>query len=109
MFCTVLLFFVIARPEWTQGQSTGNPNRNEGSEDVYKRLYLGELAADAAVETAILQRLDQGDYQTVKNVMFGRLKVDLMMIKLQTNFSWTEEQKKGIQLAEQYRAQKEKK
>ena len=68
----------------------------------YVDLYRWQLVANAVTYTALLQRLDRGDSETVKRVLFKELETDLSRINLQTNYLWSEDQKKSIAYAEVY-------
>jgi hypothetical protein len=74
---------------------------------TYKKLYWSKVVADLSMNTAVLKRIDQGDYQTAKKVLMLRLNSDLQLIASVTNYPWSEEENKARELAEQYRKQHE--
>jgi hypothetical protein len=84
-------------------------NKPDSMAELYKQLYFSHLAADLGLNTAVLTRMDQGDYKTAKNVMLLRLKTDLDRMNSETNYPWSEQEKKAKTLAEQYLSQSGKK
>lgn len=70
--------------------------------EVYKKLYFGQIAADVGISTAVLTRMAQGDYNTATNVLALHLKGELMIMNSNTNYEWSDQEKKVKAMAEEY-------
>jgi hypothetical protein len=70
--------------------------------DLYKKLYFTRVASDAAMNTAVLNRIAQNDYNTATNVLILRVQADLQVMNMETNYAWSEQDKKAKAVAEEY-------
>ena len=87
---------------WFIGLPTARSADNAQNDNAYKDLYFSRVSADLAKFTAILERLDQGDTNTARNVMVSYVKGDLKMLTLETNYTLSKEQRQAITFAEKY-------
>ena len=105
----ILACLILSSTARSGDQNAGVANASDGETGPYKTLYYSRVVSDLAKFTALLTRLDQGDYKTTKNVMILSLKGDLRVIGLETNYPWSEDQKKALSLAQDYLKQDESK
>ena len=94
---TAVIFLSVAL-----SSKSGGTNNAALDTALYQRLYFGQLTSGLAMNTAVLTRMDHGDYQTAKNVLIISLKSDLDRMNLETNHPWSDQDKKVKALVEQY-------
>jgi hypothetical protein len=88
---------------------SGEAEKTATMTDVYKKLYFARVASDTAMNTAVLNRMALGDPATATNILEFRLKADVELMNSETNYAWSEQDKKAKALAEEYLKQNEKK
>jgi hypothetical protein len=81
-------------------QSADKPDDSRLLAETYKKLYVTRLAADLAVQSLLVDKIKDGDYPSAKNLLLIRLKADLAIVGAETNYAWSDDQKKAQAMAE---------
>jgi hypothetical protein len=90
-------------------QPADKPDDSRFRAEMYKRLYLGQVTANLSMHSALIERMNQGDYKSVKGVLLADLKAGLERVGRETNYPWSEDQKKAQAMAEKCVKENEKK
>jgi hypothetical protein len=70
--------------------------------DTNQKLFYSTVVAHAATSTALLRKIDQEDFKTVKGVLKTLLKGDLEICAYETNYPFSSQEKQALANAKEY-------